>query len=684
MLLNKRFWLQLVTLWLVCVTTAWASEALNLRVQQLQFRGVQLQDLHFEVNQLNQTQQGLKLAAEQLVLPEPFKKLQLAQLQCAKFYWQADELTCQNGQIEIQGISAQPLRSHFNFSLRPNDSQWNFEKLKFAGGWIKLNALESQGEWNITLHAENISLAKLHSLISESQVHFKQGKLSAELSLQGRASTIAELHFKMHTQDATIDSGSGQWATEKLHFDSYITAQNTGQQWAWQMHNQLQQGGLYLDPIYLNRPERDIACDGVGQWVPADNRWKIDYLQWLHPQVGTLQALGLLEPKHSPVLTQAKLQLQVRDLAVAGQTYLQPWLLGSNYAGLALTGQLYSQLSLQNAKLQALQISTEHLDLTDPKQRWAIHNVQLDLNWSEQQTQPRLGHLRWDKLELYQIPLAATHLDLLLSAKQVRLRHPVKIPVLGGQFAIADFQWQQRGNQEPLVHFVGALEGISLDQLTTQLHWTPLTGKISGAIPGVRYQNNRLDLDGALSIQVFGGKITLAKLAVANLLSPLPKFYSDILIENLNLSQLTEKFQFGGIEGLLSGYINDLYMENWQPISFYAWLGTPEQDESRHRISQKAVDNIANIGGNGATDLISKSIMGIFDAFSYDKLGMGCYLHHGVCQLMGVSAAPNGYYLIKGGGIPRIDVIGFNPSVDWHILVERLGRLSMKNNMVIE
>lgn len=680
----KLFWLRLATLWLLCFPTAWATEALNLRVQQIHVRGVQLQDLHFEVTQLNQTQQALKLAAAQLVLPEPFKQLKLAQLQCAQFHWQVDGLSCQNGQIVIQGMGAQPLRSHFNFSVRPNGSQWKFEKLKFAGGWITLNAEESQGEWNITLQTENISLAKLHTFISESQVHFKQGKLNAQITLHGRATRIAELQFKVHTQDTTIDSGSGQWATEKLNLVSYITAQNTGAQWHWQTHNQLSSGGLYLDPIYLNRPERDIACDGIGQWSPANNRWIIDYLQWLHPQVGSLQASGMLEPNNSPVITQANMQLQVRDLAVAGQTYLQPWLVGGTYAGIELKGQLQSHLTLQDAKLQALQLTANNLQLTDPKQRWGIHNAQLDLDWSELQTQPRIGHIRWDKLQLYQIPFAATHLEMLLSAKQIRLRQPVKIPLLGGQFAIAEFQWQQRPAQTPLVHFAGALEELSLDQLTTQLHWTPLTGKISGAIPGVRYQNNRLDLDGALSIQVFGGKITLAKLAMANLLSPLPKFYSDILIENLNLSQLTEKFQFGGIEGLLSGYINDLYMENWQPISFYAWLGTPEQDDSRHRISQKAVDNIANIGGNGATDLISKSIMGIFDAFSYDKLGMGCYLHRGVCQLMGVSAAPNGYYLIKGGGIPRIDVIGFNPSVDWHILVERLSRLCLKNNMVIE
>jgi hypothetical protein len=82
-------------------------------------------------------------------------------------------------------------------------------------------------------------------------------------------------------------------------------------------------------------------------------------------------------------------------------------------------------------------------------------------------------------------------------------------------------------------------------------------------------------------------------------------------------------------------------------VSFYAWVGTPEDDNSRHRISQQAVENIASIGGGGISDILSRGFLGLFSTFGYRKLGFGCYLYQGVCQLMGVEAVDNGFYLIK-------------------------------------
>ncbi|MFU8790424.1 MAG: C4-dicarboxylate ABC transporter, partial [Methylobacter sp.] len=114
----------------------------------------------------------------------------------------------------------------------------------------------------------------------------------------------------------------------------------------------------------------------------------------------------------------------------------------------------------------------------------------------------------------------------------------------------------------------------------------------------------------------------------------------------------------------------------WRPVTFFAWLGTPENDNSRRGISQKAVKNIANIGGGGASDLLSRSFLSFFETFGYDKLGLGCYLHDGVCQLMGVEALESGYVIVAGGGLPRIDVIGYNARVDWDVLIERLKRVT--------
>ena len=52
--------------------------------------------------------------------------------------------------------------------------------------------------------------------------------------------------------------------------------------------------------------------------------------------------------------------------------------------------------------------------------------------------------------------------------------------------------------------------------------------------------------------------------------------------------------------------------------------------------------------------------------------------------MMGVEAAENGYYLIKGGGLPRIDVIGYNSRLDWGVLMQRLSRITHSDEANIE
>jgi hypothetical protein len=157
-----------------------------------------------------------------------------------------------------------------------------------------------------------------------------------------------------------------------------------------------------------------------------------------------------------------------------------------------------------------------------------------------------------------------------------------------------------------------------------------------------------------------------------------------IEIDNLDLQQVTRRFAFGSMQGRLSGFIRDLELENWEPVTFYAWLGTPDGDDSKRRISQKAVSSLASIGGGGATNLLSRSLLRVFDNFGYERLGIGCYLHRGVCQLYGVAAAEQGFYIVKGGGLPRIDVIGYNPRIDWQILLQRLRRVLATDKAIIQ
>jgi hypothetical protein len=64
--------------------------------------------------------------------------------------------------------------------------------------------------------------------------------------------------------------------------------------------------------------------------------------------------------------------------------------------------------------------------------------------------------------------------------------------------------------------------------------------------------------------------------------------------------------------------------------------------------------------------------MSFFDDFGYERIGMACKLRDNVCTMDGVAPAGDGYIIVQGSGLPRIQVVGFRRKVDWPTLVARL------------
>jgi hypothetical protein len=189
-----------------------------------------------------------------------------------------------------------------------------------------------------------------------------------------------------------------------------------------------------------------------------------------------------------------------------------------------------------------------------------------------------------------------------------------------------------------------------------------------------------------LNAQVFDGRISISNLRLEDTFKRFPRMHSDIRIDNLDLEQVTSAFSFGRITGRLSGEILQLELFNWMPVSFDAHLETPAGDRSKHLISQRAVENIGSLGGSGAgvTAALSSGFLKFFDDFNYDRLGIGCRVENDVCEMRGIAPARTGYYLVKGSGVPRIDVIGNSDRVDWPRLVAQLKAISESSGPIVK
>ena len=99
------------------------------------------------------------------------------------------------------------------------------------------------------------------------------------------------------------------------------------------------------------------------------------------------------------------------------------------------------------------------------------------------------------------------------------------------------------------------------------------------------------------------------------------------------------------------------------------------------------MSNLSSIGGGSGgsvTAALQGGFLRFFDSFRYERLGLSCRLANDVCHMDGVAPAETGYYIVKGSGLPRIDVIGNQRRVAWTRLVRQLAAITESGELVIE
>lgn len=669
---------------LLLINSANALENLTFDVEHIKTKDWQLSNVSLSLFDLQNPSQQLSLHIKKIVLPKPFSGIKLFDIQCSKFTWQDNKIDCISGQAKIKSNTFHPNPFFFSFSLTEQKSSFSIKNLKLAQGSLSLTAKEQGQNWSVKLKTKNLKLKQLHSYLSKENRlldDISGGKVNAEIKLTGNHLGLNSLLIKALFKQLSLQGNKGKIAIEAVDLDWDSQAKLSKGKWQWQHVQKINRGELYFEPVYLKIKDKalTLTANGIGD---KQGDIQLQQAKFVHQDVMELSAQGFYKSDFG--VKQAHVSARINHLDAFTTQYISPFIEQTGYQGFKLQGKLDAEIDIAESVVTHVAADIKSLLVSDDKNRLAINNMNGVINWSNNSAFNVSSNINWDQIRIRAIPVEQSQLKFLFKQKQITLLEQTSIHLLDGSLDIKQFKWQNTTEDEPKVYFEGGINQLSLEKLSGALDWTPLSGNISGYIPGVNYENKTLTVNGELQVKLFDGTVKINKLSSSGLFTDFSKFSMEMEINNLDLLEITKKFQMGSMEGRISGYVNDLYLENWEPITFYAWLGTPEDDDSRHRISQKAVENIASIGGGGAADIISKGFLRFFDSFNYDRLGFGCYLNQGVCQLMGVEAAEQGYYLIKGGGIPRIDIMGYNTRVDWHVLMERLSRITSTDEVVIE
>ncbi|WP_062533915.1 hypothetical protein [Mizugakiibacter sediminis] len=474
---------------------------------------------------------------------------------------------------------------------------------------------------------------------------------------------------------AGFDSRSGAVAGQALGLSARVGFDSTGDGTRIDVDGRVRGGELLLGSLYAKLPSRPARLD-----VQARLRHGRVEIQRLRYDDGDALALnGSLALDADGNLTALDLDRFDAHLPAAYARYGQGWLAAMGYPDLRTAGRLGGSVALRDGEPVRLQLRASAVDVVDAQGRIALGGLDGGIDWEARAARPPTT-LAWRDIRLYRVPLGAGQMRLQGRDGQLQTVAPVQVPLLQGTLDLQSLALRPAASAPGRVALSLAVAGVDMPALCRALGWPEFQGKLGGAIPSLRYVDDRVELAGGLSLNVFDGFVDVTDLSVQHPFGDVPVLDADIALRDIDLEKLTGVFDVGKITGRMDGRIAGLKLLQWSPVAFDAELHA----DRGGRISQRAVKSLTEIGGGGFVAGLQARVLKLFDSFGYRRIGLSCVLRDNVCRMGGVDSGNDGYTIVEGRGLPYIKVVGHQQQVDWPVLVARVKAAASGSAPVIQ
>lgn len=560
-----------------------------------------------------------------------------------------------------------------------------FEVLAGLDAWglhADLAATLAEGGLRAELRMSNQPLGQLAGLPgAPAQLDWlTAGQFGARLSWNSALAGALTAEFQV--QRVAFDSPDGRFAGEGLSLSA--DASMTPGDGALALAGQVSGGQLLLDDFYRDFGDGGLAFDMDA--YPSGHGWVIAPLSLADD--GTLAVEAGLAWGVDGLAAGPSLQVNRLDLRFPGAygRYLEPMASVYTLDGLQVTGRLSWHGEWVGGRFRSGDLDLTDISVADvARGRFALTGLEARLRPGDYRFDSSLA---WRGLVFGRVNLGGGRAEIDSEPGVLALRQPLSLQVTGGAVDIERLRVTLPrsggdGKSEPDVLLRAQLRDLDVARLTEAFGWPVFSGRLSGEIPDVTLDDGVLELDGEIRLQVFDGQVAMSGLRVERLFGVLPSLSANLVIDALDLEQLTGTFEFGRISGLLSGRVDGLRMLDWRPVAFDAWVGTPEGSGGSNDISRQAVNRLTAIGGGSATAALTGPLLRMFSNFSYRRLGLGCRLSNNVCALRGLAEEGDSVVILEGAGIPKITIRAFNRNLDWPQMVSNLVAVSEGDDIVV-
>lgn len=600
-----------------------------------------------------------------------FDQLSAINISCPQAAYVSNRFHCSDGVLSFQYQDQKAVKLKLNFDYTPGQ-QWQ----------IRLANLD------IDPSVFSGLIQSLHPSLQGSQI--TGGRLYGRMEISGNNDQVNSVTLESTVEGLSLDGDS---ILEDVAANIDLDLSNNHGTWQAKSSLSIMHGAMYIVPglkilgdkpgFYIEIDNKPLSVELAGRWDATKNILYLDELDYIHPDILDLRASAEINFADTITFPVFRINTDIGNIAKTFPVYIQPLLLKTNFSDLEIAGGLALELNYQDRQLEQLELDFGNIYLDDNNNRFSLSDLAGNLSIHSDEN-PVQSFLRWEGMSFHRLDFGAGAVLFESVAGNVNVLHWNNVSVLDGNLEIDKFNMEKIGTPDFEVTLDANLTPISMKAFTQAMQWPLMSGTLAGNFKGLKFSHNNLQLNGDIDIHLFDGDVVLRDLFIRDIFSEYSRLSANIDVNGLDLERLTDTFTFGKIKGTLNGHVNDLVLENWQPVHFDAAFLTPEDDDKPHRISQKALDNLNSLGG-GLSGTMSRGMTRFFQEYSYGQIGLSCRLNSGVCELGGVQDTGKGFSLLTRGGLlpPWVEVKGAGRSIKWTHLVDGLKQI-MQGGAIIE
>jgi len=558
---------------------------------------------------------------------------------------------------------------------------------KIAGGRIEASGRATPQGWQVDGESTDLRVAQLRQLLAP------WASLPPSWTLDGRANLRASVrggaapmraNVSLALADVDFSNEESTLIAEQAAVSLTLALQARADGYGLDATLVGERGQALGGQVLLDFNQHPLTLRAQGSW--RGDTVDLARIEATAPQLLALHGSAQLALGTSPGLTRGRIVVEALDFPAAYTSLMQIRLAATDFGDLVTVGRASGSIELAANAVERVDLKLGQFSTYNQRQ-FFMKDVAGELHWAAAPTADvSPSWLSWSSGGAYGLSGGASRVAFVARAAGFALVGPWHMPIFDGAVDIRTLAVSGAGTPDISVRFDASIDPISMPPLCKAFGWPEFSGRIGGRIPGVELRGNELTVQGDIEASVFDGTFVMSGLRLVDPLGKWPRLFADVRGRNLDLGLVTRTFAVGSITGRLDADILGLELFGWTPVAFDARLETAQGDRSRHRISAKAVKELSNVGGGGGgvAQALQSGVLQFFDEYSYERIGIRCRLANDVCLMSGVEPAANGYYIVKGRGLPRIDIIGNQGRVNWPQLVAQIVSGLNAQDVVVE